>query len=464
MKFNSLKEFVDKPFKRGGIMVLIYEQTLLPMFKYLEQFGHASLMTIGDKTKKIIGFTVGTRGTIRYKTFYSLKFKVGAESENVDLMMQWLPNVEARWNCGYTHSLRQLIQVSEPMVDEVIENPQSMSPLIYSKAEQEFVNVRCWDFTSFYPYLLTQKLPHFYCHCTRDEMDLNDKRFTYYGGLKIKSIRAKSNLLSISLIGDKNDTNIRDGQGTNIQNYGTRLISADEVIIYGFIPLLLEFLEDYEYESYVVSQELLKFELKINWELRDLILDAFERKQEKKRAGIDYTAEKVLLNRFYGFFITKGTDAPAHFSFYIVEKGKQILRQIALKIGLSDVVQMHTDSLKYVGNHFEIIKEYNDTIEFEELGKFACEPPMYKVYYFGTNKAKYLYYDKKEKEIVLGLKHGGIPERNIKHFYQMDYDDITRDTPYKMYVCYFYDEEYGYIPYQVECNFGGIDNGDLADN
>jgi hypothetical protein len=190
----------------------------------------------------------------------------------------------------------------------------SLSPLIFAKCNREFSNVACYDFCSFYPYLLTQELPHFTKFIKKEEMDLEDETKTYYGGLRIYNIKAKNAFYSISLIGENNETEIAAGQGINILNSGTRLISAEKVIIFGWIPFLLEELQDYDFDYIEMTDKVAEYELRIDYELREKVLESFEKKQTKKRSGVCYTAEKVLLNRYYGYFITKGNrNAPAHY-------------------------------------------------------------------------------------------------------------------------------------------------------
>jgi hypothetical protein len=157
-----------------------------------------------------------------------------------------------------------------------------------------------------------------------------------------------------------------------------------------------------------------------------------------------------MLNRYYGFFITKeNKSAPAHYGQFIVAKGKAILRRIALQIGLKDIVQGHTDSIKFVGDHQDVIDNYNATIEFEELGKLADEGTMEKVIYYNTNRAKYLINGK------VGLKHGGIADSDLTEIVEMEYEEINFKTEYNKTLNHIYDEEYGFYPLVKVKKFGG---------
>ena len=109
----------------------------------------------------------------------------------------------------------------------------------------------------------------------KEEMNLNDKTLTYYGGIRIKKIKAKGVIYPLSLVGENRDTGVKKGQGTNIINMGTRLISADEIALFGFIPFLLDALKEYNYESYEISSKIACFELRKDESLRSLILEKF---------------------------------------------------------------------------------------------------------------------------------------------------------------------------------------------
>jgi hypothetical protein len=107
-------------------------------------------------------------------------------------------------------------------------------------------------------------LPHFKRYIKKEEIDLNDKTKTYYGGLRIYNIKAKSTFYSLSLIGENNETEIAAGQGIGIVNIGTRLISADRVIIFGWLPFLIEELYDYDFDYVEMTNEVAEYELKID--------------------------------------------------------------------------------------------------------------------------------------------------------------------------------------------------------
>lgn len=452
LEFNHINDFINFEAKNNaGFVIFMTDKQFGVIYKWCRERMPGKLIKVGEKT---IGFSVGENR--KSKTFYLMKYKIGTDNfdfsdeEDRAAAFKLIEAASCSSKQGYTSYLRTIINVEEPFLQFHVDYKPSLSPLIFAKCNREFSNVACYDFCSFYPYLLTQELPHFTKFIKKEEMDLEDETKTYYGGLRIYNIKAKNAFYSISLIGENNETEIAAGQGINILNSGTRLISAEKVIIFGWIPFLLEELQDYDFDYIEMTDKVAEYELRIDYELREKVLESFEKKQTKKRNGVSYTAEKVLLNRYYGYFITKGNrNAPAHYGQFIVAKGKTILRRLALEIGLKDIVQGHTDSIKFVGKHEDVIERYNKTIEFEELGKLANEGIMEKVIYYNTNRAKYLMNGK------LGLKHGGIAEEDLVNIFKMRYEDIDFNTEYNKTLDNTYDEEYGFYPLAKVKKFGG---------
>ena len=449
--FLSLKSKNDK-----GLIIFMATQEFDVLYDYFTAIG----LEIKDiklfGIDYLIGFTVGKKDSNTYKTFYLMKYKIGTDEFDMDnekdkkVALDLIGNVSSNQQSGYTSELRKSIKVEEEFLNFHVRYKPSLSPMIFAKCNREFFNVKCRDACSFYPFLLTQELPHFKGFIKKEDIDFNNKKKTYYGGLRIYNIKAKTAFCSISLIGEHNETEIAAGQGIGIINHGTRLVSADKIVIFGWLPFLIEELQDYDFDYLEISDLVAEYELKIDVILREIIIKVFEKKQEKKRRGEPYKAEKIMLNRYYGFFITKGNkSAPAHYGQFIVAKGKTIIRRLALEIGLEDVVQGHTDSIKFVGDHEDVIERYNSEIEFEELGKFANEGTMEKVIYYNTNRAKYLINGK------LGLKHGGIADSDLKFIMKMDYDDIGINTEYFRTLEYIYDEEYGFYSIVKPKKFGG---------
>lgn len=455
-EFNHLNDFIElKSENDKGFMIFLTEEQYTVIRSYLKEIKiEISSIKIGGEKGKEIGFTIGSYK--KRKVFYPMKYKIGTDEFNLnkkedrEAALNFIENAPSKAQSGYTSYLRKIISTDEKYMSLNILYKPSLSPLIFAKCGREFENVKCRDFCSFYPYLLTQELPHFKRYIKKEEIDFNDKTKTYYGGLRIYNIKAKTTFYSLSLIGENNETEIAAGQGIGIVNIGTRLISADRVVIFGWLPFLIEELYDYDFDYVEITNEVAEYELKIDQKLRVIVLENFEKKQAKKRNGEPYKAEKVMLNRYYGFFITKeNKSAPAHYGQFIVAKGKAILRRIALQIGLEDIVQGHTDSIKFVGDHQDVINNYNATIEFEELGKLADEGTMEKVIYYNTNRAKYLMNGK------VGLKHGGIADSDLTEIAEMDYEEIDFKTEYNKALKHIYDEEYGFYPLVKVKKFGG---------
>ena len=455
MEFRTLDDFLYFDFGHDGAAVFAPLEEVNAIYDYLKteiKEGYtAKLMYISSNIKRVIGFTLKKENSQHcFKTFYDVKYKIGSDELPLEESLKIIEEGFPSQNSGYTSKLRREIKLEDKLCKITINKPPSLTPIIFSHPYFEYENVQCWDITSAYPYLLTQPLPHYdkTVEFTSEDM-FTDTRYTYYGRIEIIGLAAKRMYTPLSLIGKNNIGLKKKDQGINIETRGEQIVSADKVVMYGFVNELLELLKrNYNYESYKISSRLYRFELKIDKELRNKMLYYFERKQEKKRNGESYKGEKVLLNRIYGFLLTLGSDTPAHYGQYIVIKEKLILDRLINKIGLKDMVHAHTDSLKFVGNHAAAIEEYNKTVEFPELGRFVLEDVFQKCVYYSHITGKYI-----DKNGKLGLKHGGINSRGIQQLYKMKYEDITEKTEYFLIRNCFYLKGEGYFPNAIKQNF-----------
>lgn len=459
MDFPTLDDFIDYDFGCKGAAIFTTLSELNAIYLYLKSGNlndkyNYSLVYVNNFVKKIIGLKIMKKDSKErrsFKMFYDIKYKLGSDELKLKDALNEIESANfKRYNSGYTGKLRDEIVVKEKICRGTINNPPSMAPNIYTKVGCDFSNVQCWDITSAYPYLLTQPLPHFVGYVDfESEEQFKDENMTYYGGIEIKQLKAKQPYFPLTLVG-KNHKGLKiEDQGENINHQGVRIVSADRVVIYGFVPHLLEILKrNYDFESYRISKNLIKFKLEINWELRKLVLRYFERKQEKKRNNLNYSGEKILLNRLYGFFITVGSNAPAHYSQYVISKERLIIDDLINKIGFKDMVHAHTDSLKFIGDHEKVIEEYNSQIKFKELGKFVLEDVYQRCTYFSHITAKYI-----DKNGKLEFKHGGIDKIGIAHLYKMPYEEITNQTQYFLVLNYFYLKNSGYYPEFITSNF-----------
>lgn len=464
-KFEDLASFLFYDFGRP-LSILVKEEELGVIKNYIEEKNPNDdyfCRPIKIFKEKEIGFSLSnkdkwyevcdsrtkkmTRKYYPYKTFYSMKYKIGSDDLDISKVIEMWENDTNKWQSGYTSKLRKELNLSEPICRQTIINPPSMSPIIHTHIGKTFYNVKCFDITSAYPYLLTQPLPHFVKTITKEEFLKKgyEPGYTYYTGVEVFNIKAKTSFLPLTLIGDENKTGIKGGQGENINNIGTRLISADRVIIYGFFPELDNLLQFYSYTGIRRAEYVQVFKLEIDQKLRKYILEKFELKQSKKRAHLNYDAEKILLNRIYGFLITKFNTTPAHYGQYIVLKEKLRIAWLIKEIGLEDIVQSHTDSIKFVGNHQDVIDRYNSTIEFDELGKLSNEGILKKCYYFKEIVAKY-----EEEDGVLKFKHGGIHELGMREIEKMKFEEVTSNTTYNLIIGFCYSNTYGFCPCYVK--------------
>lgn len=446
--FSNLNEFLDYSFGSRGVAIFATLQEINAIHDYLKEYNdkfETKILYVSSFIKKIIGLKITRKDNKgRGITLYDIKYKLGSDELEIPYALNLIEKTEFKsYNEGYTGKLRKEIITDDSLRRGTIDNPPSMAPIIYTKTCKEFSNVQCWDITSAYPFLLTQPLPHYDKTIEFTNEDIfNDQNFTYYGSIQIFQLEAKKPYYPLTLIGKNNKEIVVEKQGENIKHAGVRIISADKVVINGFIPHILELLkQNYSYKSYQISSNLMRFQLKVDQKLKEKVIEYFERKQEKKRNNLNYSGEKILLNRLYGFLITRGSNAAAHYGQYIVSKERLILNSLIHKIGLKDVIHCHTDSIKFIGNHAEIIEDYNSTIPFSELGRFMLEDVYQKCVYFSHITAKYI-----DKEGKLGLKHGGIDKVGIAHLYKKSYEEITKKTKFFLIRSYFYLEGEGYYP------------------
>lgn len=455
--FSDLDSFLNYNFGWEGATIFTTLQELNAIYHYVKDQTtdyDFHLIYISQQVRKIIGLGVKKKNssqTARGITFYDIKYKIGSDQLEVKDALNIIEQTEfKKYNQGYTSKLREQLKFSEPICRGTINNPPSMAPIVYTKTLLEYGNVKCWDITSAYPYLCTQELPHYQDVIDFESIEQFDTdEYTYYGSIEIKNIKAKAPYYPLTLVG-KNNKGIKvEDQGENIEHAGVRIISADRVVLNGFIPHLIKILErNYDYESYTISKKLIRFKLEIDQELRTKIIEFFNKKQEKKRNKVNYNGEKILLNRVYGFLLTNGSQTPAHYGQYIVSKQRLIIDSLIHKIGLRDVIHCHTDSIKFIGEHDDVIETYNNTICFPELGRFMLEDVYQKCFYFSHITGKYITKDGK-----LQFKHGGIDKVGIAHLYKKRYEDVTINTEFYLIRSYFYMKDEGYFPYFITTNF-----------
>lgn len=476
-EYEDLDEFLYSDFGSKGVAVYINLIKLQAVYSYIKDSARegydTKILTVNNS--KVIGFSffqtdryyLDDKNKKRFrpfKTFYDIKYKIGSDELSIEESLKLIENFNQKiYTQGYTSQLRQELEYEEKLCKLTIDSPPSMAPNIFSKPLVEFKNVQCYDACSFYPYLLTQPLPHFDKMVDLvSESQLEEPKAAFYGKIIIKNVKAKENYFPLTLVGKNNKGITHDKQAKNLICRGQQIVQADEVVLYGFLKDLLQILkQNYYYESYKISSKVIRFELKIDYKLRKKILEKFEIKQAKKRKGESYKGEKILLNRIYGFFITIGSIAPAHYSQYIVSQGRLIINSLIHSIGLKDMVHAHTDSVKFVGDHAAAIEEYNKTVEFEELGKFVLEDTFQKCVYYSHITAKYI-----DSNGELNFKHGGIDKLGIQNLYKMSYDEINQNTEFFLIDGYTYDKEYGFSYYGTKTCFRksvnqkeGDDNG-----
>lgn len=327
------------------------------------------------------------------------------------------------------------------------------TPLMYSASGIDWENVYCYDQTSAYIYHYCEELP---TNCKANiSGNLYDKcGYVNFVRFKITYLIAKNkNYLPLGLAADCKDKKYKEKK--LILTKGTRVLGAQQISFCGFYEEEYPILErNYNWKEIQITP-IAYFKLEINEELRNFLLSLFEEKQKLKRKDLDYSGQKQLLNRFHGHNFSKGLNRtftksnskkneteeekkerieknamaylkpPTEAAIYIMSKQRRILDEMAHKIGFDNLVHIHTDSLKFTGNFSHLIDEYNEGIEFKELGRFVSEGLMKKVHYYSITKAKML-----DSNGNLQLKYGGIKKRDILLFKVMNtYDTIKDDSP-----------------------------------
>lgn len=213
MTFESLYDFIFRYQNPSSTSIYMTKKETVVVFNYIITIDPESVKLTKIQGKKAIGFSyIGERSCFD-KTFYCMDFKLGTNDFNkIEDALPFVEKAPSRWNQGYTSILRSQIEISEQFCEDTIgECEPSLCPMLFAKTHIEYSNVKCFDATSFYPYLLTQELPHNEGSICKEDMNLNDSTRTYYGGLFIKKIRAKRPFYPLSLVGEEGKDEIKDG-------------------------------------------------------------------------------------------------------------------------------------------------------------------------------------------------------------------------------------------------------------
>lgn len=456
-EFYTLDDFVQTDFGCRGIQIYMTMREVSAAYNYLKkEYADTHVIRQLKIYNKPIGFTFYKKDECKDSsiTFYEMKYKIGADDFDIKDAYKTIKERNYKnWKQGFTSYLRSILKLDEGLVEDVIgPYAPSLTPIIYTQVGKDFENVFCYDNVSAYPYWLTQPLPHYVGHTTfTGEEMLQRKDKTYYGCITFKDLRGKNYITGHFPLGISTDSKKKPRlYGKNIYLCGTRVVVAEEIMLFGYLDEILEIAKrNYTFESYEIAEDVIEFDLKIDEGLRETVLEFFNRKQEKKRKKENNKGEKITLNRLYGFLITRGNNAPAHYGQYIVSRQRLNIDRLIHEIGLENVVQSHTDSIKFIGEeNIKFIDKYNEQIEFEELGKFDDEDLFQKCHYFTNITGKYL--NRKGK---VGLKHGGYDEFGLAHLYKAKYEKITEESWFLGITDYYYSKEHGYCFAAVETNF-----------
>lgn len=447
-EFDNLETFLNTKIRECSVYVTTKNWTAIKRYMIEHHKKELSINYVDNRTKeKEYSFTVFKDERARKKTFHDIKYKTGTDRyETLDDFLLAIKNAPSTAKSGFTSILAKELETDEQMLKWTLEDKMipSLAPMIFAKPGREFSNVKCFDITSFYPYLMTQELPHYVKYVRANKMDLSDRRYCYYGAIFVTNLKPKNCLINLGIHTNKHGKpDLDDKVSEDVVTRGSKIIKAKRLKLCGFIHFLLDAIEDYSYDTLTFGKGFFKFELKQNDKVRNWVLQKFETKQVKKRNGENYEAEKIKLNRGDGFFIMRNSnrERPVHFGWYVVAKAHNIMSKLCHMIGSRDLVHCHTDSLKFIGNHEDVIKFWNDSIEFQELGKFVQEQTFDRCLYYKICLAKY------EIDGVLDFKHGGIEYDNIEPLLKLTYDEVNENTTYFLTKAVRYDLEKGLIEY-----------------
>lgn len=456
-EFYTLDDFVQTDFGCKGIQIYMTMREISAAYNYLKkEYADTHIIRQLKVYEKPIGFTFYKKdeNISRAMTFYEMKYKIGADDFDIKDAYKIIKERKFKsWKQGFTSYLRSILKLDEGLLEDVIgPYAPSLTPIIYTQVGKDFENVFCYDNVSAYPYWLTQPLPHYVGQTTftgEEMLQREDK--TYYGCVKFTHLVAKNIKFEYYPLGISTDSKKQPRlYGENIYLRGTRIALAEEITLFGYLDEILEIVKrNYDFDSYEVAENILEFDLKIDEGLRKTVLEFFNDKQEKKHNEENNDGEKITLNRLYGFLITRGNNAPAHYGQYIVSRQRLSIDRLVHEIGLENVVQSHTDSIKFIGEeNIKFIDKYNEQIEFKELGKLDDEGIFQKCHYFTNITGKYL-----NAKGEVGLKHGGYDKLGLAHLYKAKYEKITEESWFLGITDYYYSKEHGYCFTAVETNF-----------
>lgn len=400
---------------------LLYFYKDYPKKKY-----RISINRIGDKI-----YALNLYNTISFK---DMKYRFGSNNFSAAAAIEIIDKDDNNVKSSFTSNLGRLIEIDavkekfEPIpktLRQIMINEVPKGAIILAQIDKEFTDVHCYDVCSAYiACLLEGRMPSKF---KKTKIFMKEKE--HFCKVTIKGLKAKNpSLLTLYA------TNKMEGK--NIAKVGQRIIAAEEYSFYCFFNEKWIIDQYYTYESFEVDYNNLYY---IEFEKLPLkTIQAIKRLYDNKLAAKgcpDYDAFKQIVNRIYGFFLTKRQwkngqidvrdyTIPYQFGVWIIHKQRMFIASLIAKVGINHVVSAHTDGVKFDYNADKIVNEINlrRGVIYKDVGQWKKEEVLDRCFYFSNTVAKYQIGDQ------IGMKHGGIPQIDIDEFLEgKTYEDINGD-------------------------------------
>ena len=370
-------------------------------------------------------------------SFRDMKYKFGSDKFTTAAAIEIINKDESDEKSSFNSNLGRKIQIDAIKKDfppiqanlrSIMMNETPKGAIILANKRKEFKDVHCYDVCSAYvACLLEGKLPYKFQQVGKIEEDKE-----YFVKFKFKNLKAKNpQMLTLYL------TNRQEGR--NICPVNKRIVAAEEYCFYGFLNELWIINQFYNYDSYeIINQYEVIFK-----ELPESSRLAIQKIYDDKLAAkgqLDYDGFKQIVNRIYGFFITKkrskfnkkeytanDKNVPYQFGIWIIYRQRLFMTALIAAVGVNHVVSAHTDGVKFDCNADEIVDKINLRRGeiYKDVGQWKKEEVFDRCFYFSNTVAKY------EIDGVVGMKHGGISQEDIDEFLEnRTYDEINEETEF----------------------------------
>ena len=374
---------------------------------------------------KIYGLTV-----YNVVCFRDMKCKFGSNTFSAAAAVEIINKDKTDTRASFTSNLGKKIKAEEiskefePILGRVrsaMLNETPKGAIIIANKGKEFTNVHCYDVCSAYiAHLLEGELPYKF-----KQVGYMKKGHKYFVQFKFKNLKAKNFQVLPLYITNKQ-------QGENIVLANKRVVAAEEYVFYNFYDEKLIIDQYYTYDSCELGV-IYEIEFKeLPKESREAIQKIYDDKLAAK-GQLDYDGYKQIVNRIYGFFITKipsmyggdrvrDKEVPYQVGVWIIHRQRMLMCALIKKVGIEHVVSAHTDGIKFDCNADEIVDKMNRHRGFiyKDVGQWKKEEVLDRCFYFSNTIAKYQIGDE------IGMKHGGISQEDIDQFLKgKSYDDIN---------------------------------------